>query len=223
MVPTQDSAIILTEASLYLFDSNDHPMRDNYLIDSADYSYIGAASTRVPYAKLSNQKIDGNWCLAVSNGVMDRIGTFTLKVTRNNTDTTTTVSNESFANNDEITFNRSILASSPFRYRFNDGNDRYGHYFMLHNLDNAYKYSFTIVQQPPTEDFIRRDYVRLFLYDIHTKSLMATARAPVDSGNPDPSINNRQINTLQDGCLVVTTRSEQSRGPFVLKITRVLI
>jgi hypothetical protein len=198
-----------------LFYSQTLPFTDYNDKDDAE-AYTDGTNEQFSITRL----IPENWCIVVTSWDLRATGTFTLKITRVLVDyKTTNVTNGSFVGN-EVTFDKTISATSPFEESF-----YYAHYFNLNSLSSDYTYTFETTAadlnsgsaNPPTD-------TRIALFSSQTLP-MTPGDFVVENDDIDVNNNNflSRLTSRQipgNWCLVVTSRVPQLTGTFTLKITR---
>jgi len=223
-------------AIIALFNTQDKALINNYENDIIDApgiledndAGVGAGDES---KKLSDKIITGNWCLVVSSYFEQVTGTFTLKITRTlksggGTGPTyeTPVDDSSFMD-DEVIFNKSITANSPFRYYEEEGG--YGHYFNLNGLSSDYIYTFETTAASLSDaslSYASSDTI-IALFNTQDRAQINDGAANISEDYNDDGDYGR-FSKLYDQiitgnwCLVVSSSNEQQTGTFTLKITR---
>jgi hypothetical protein len=199
---------------IVLFNSQTQPMVAGNQVDLDNNTGVEDLS------KLTNLTISGNWCLVVTSNDEEITGTFTLKITRNLQVAyeIESVTNASFTNN-EVTFDKTLVDTSPFDVQINGATNRYGWYFNLNSLSGVYNYTFETTAASLSGTDPDDTYIALFNNQTH----------PMVAGNQVDLDNNTGVGDLSklsntnisgNWCLVVTSYPEQVTGTFTLKITR---
>lgn len=180
-------------------------------------------------SKLSDQNLGDNDCLVVAFFRQYTTGTFTLKITRTRDISTTTVTNASFVNN-EVTFRRAIMTTSPFTYPLqfehsiyiDDETNRYGHYFNLNSLSTDYLYSFETTAANIPNGIYHSDDTQIVLFYTQTPPFSSGDFIEFNDQKNEGGGLSELLNKNIDGnyCLVVTSYDPLLTGTFTLKITR---
>jgi hypothetical protein len=138
---------------------------------------------------------------------------------------TTNVTNASFIGA-EVSFNKTILATSPFNVSLSVGDTpgRFGHYFNLNSLDPNYTYTFEIIEAVGnTGDVVPYDDTVIALFDNQTIPFSSPPISSNDDISTNPIIRKSKLSDQNVGsnyCLVVAFFRQTTSGSFTLKITR---
>jgi hypothetical protein len=129
----------------------------------------------------------------------------------------TTVITDALFTSDEISFNRTLVSSSPFIYNYNGISNRYAHYFNLF-LDPNFNYTFETTAASLSDS---TDNTLIVLFNSQTQPMIQANEITKDDDSGVGSLS-LLSNLLITGrsCLAVTSAGSQRTGTFTLKVIR---